>query len=372
MSHPSAPQPDSEITIALDGEPEPDPPPSRPRLPNVVLVFTAAVVMLAAGVVAVSKWLPLREPAAEEAVRSFLEAVRAGDVGAALALAGESDGSERFLVAEALDDRWEVVQVAQVAYTETPRGATAEVYAEIEAHDGTRLGHRYRVGLEGGDPVVRNALARTEHIPEGFGHLELNGYSADPGEESHVLLLPGVYELYESQPATLDLGVYPVLVLGDQFIELGGEHATTWLPQPWPQLSEEGRRALDEALRARLDACAERAPADGCPFAPPPGDERIDIPADATWEITAYPQVTAAYMYLPGSTERSFELFTTEPGSVEVEAVIVEEDGGERRTRLNCGISPDGVHAEFDMAGGVTLTPGSTAAEHCGSMVEVE
>jgi hypothetical protein len=372
VPHPSVPEPDSEIVLSLDGDPEPELPRSRPRIPNAALAFIAAAIVFAAGVVAVAKWLQLREPAAEEAVRSFLEAVRSGDVDAALALADERGGSDRFLLAEALDDRWEIVQVAQVAYAETAEEATAEVYAEIEAFDGTRLGHRYRVRLEDEGPLVLDGLARTEYTPAGFGPLELNGYSADTGGESHVLLLPGLYELYESRPATVDLDVRSVLALGDQFIDLGGERSSRWLPQPWPQVSPEGLEVIEAALRERLDDCAERAPVDGCPFAPPPEDERIRLPAGANWEITAYPQVTAEYAHSWGAFEQAFALFTTEPGAAEVEAVIVGDDGSERWTRLNCGISPDGVYAVFDTAGGVTLTPGPAAANHCRSMIEVE
>lgn len=373
MSHPSAPEPDSETLIELHGGPEAEPPPSRLRIPNAVLAFAAAVIMVAAGVVAVSKWLPGREPVAEEAVRSFLEAVRVGDVDAALALAGgEVEGSDLFLVSEALDDRWETVGVAQVAYTESAEGATAEVYAEIEAYDGTRLGHRYQVSLEGDDPVVLDALARAKYAPGGLGDLELNGYAADLGDESYVLLLPGVYELYESQPATLSLGVRPVLALGEQIIDLGGERPSGWLPQPWPQISEEGEAVLDEALETYLDDCAARVPLDGCPFAPPPGDERIETTTEEAWRITAYPRVTATYMGRFGTVERAFELSTAEPGLAEVEALIAEAGGRERRTTLNCAIWMEGVYAEFDLDGGVSLMSGSTAEEHCRSMVEVE
>lgn len=380
VSHTPVPEPAAEITIDLDGEAEPERTPPRRRIPNAALAFAAALVMFAAAGVAAVKWLPDREPAAEEAVRSFLEAVRAGDVDAALAWAGETSGSEQFLVPEALDGRWDIVEVAQVAYDEEPReaisgdepDATAEVYAEIEAYDGTRLGYRYEVSLGEGGPVIADALGHASYDVSGFRELELNGYTADLGYETHVLLFPGLYELDESQPVTLDLGLYPVLALGDQFIALGGDYASHWLPAAWPQVSATGQEVLDAAVREHLDRCASSAHVEGCPFAPPPGDDRIAIPDDASWEITAYPKVNARYTYTTGDVERSFALFTLQPGSVEVEAVVTEADGDERRTTLSCGIWMDGAYADFDADGGVTLTRGSEADRACRAMLEVE
>ncbi len=380
VSRPPAPEPHGEITIEIDGGTEPEPTLGRRRIPNAALAFAATLMLLTAGIVVVFKWGPDRDPIAEEAVRSFLEAVREGDVDAALALIEDDRGSNRFLTAEALDDRWEIVRVAQVAYDD--REVTwAEVYAEIEAYDGTRLGHRYRVRIESGGPVLVDPLTYARYEPGLQDILDVNGHAADSDDDPAALLLPGLYSLYESPPVTLESELSPFLTLGGQFIELGTERPIGWFPALGPRLSTEGRRLLDQAIDSHLDSCAVRPSLSGCPFAPPPQDERIDVPAGVDWEIVEYPQVEAMYTparesagplpsgAAPGLT---FDLLTVEPGSVEVEAVVAQAGGGERRTTLRCGVWMDGVYAVFDSGGEVTLAPGAEADGACRAMVESE
>lgn len=373
VSNPPTPESASEITLRLDGGPEPERPPPRLRISNAALAFATVLLLLAAGAVTLAKWLPVGERTAEEAVRSFLEAVRAGDVDEALALAGDDFGNDQFLVPQALDDRWTVAEVAQVAYEESPEGPEAQVYAEIEAYDGTRLGHRYRVLLDADGPVILNGLGYTVRgMDSGFIALELNGHTPEPGGHSSLLILPGVYVPYESQPATMDLGISPFLTLGDQFIELGAEQATNGFPGGWPALSETGHEVLDRSVRAYLDDCAERAPVDGCPFATPPEDERIAVPAGAAWEISAYPQVGGSYTYRSDVDGHGFDLLTAEPGAIEVDAVVTAADGTERQTRLSCGIWVEDVDAVFDLDGGVTLAWDRSAPGVCDAMIEVD
>lgn len=378
VSRPPAPEPHGEITIEIDGGTESEPTPGRRRISNAALALAAVLVFLAAGVVVVFKWLPDRDLVAEGAVRSFLEAVREGDVDAALALIEDERGSNRFLTAEVLDDRWEIAQVVQVAY-EDREVAWAEVYAEIEAHDGTRLGHRYRVRIEPGGPVLVNPLTYAGYEPGLHDIFDVNGYAVDPGEDTAVLLLPGLYSLYQSSPVTVESDLPSFLALGGQFIELGAEHPIQGFPEPRLRLSREGRRLLVQAIDSHLDSCAARPSRSGCPFAPPPQDERIDVPAGGDWDIVEYPQVEAMYTparegaepFLSGEgTGLAFDLLTVEPGAVEVEAVVDETGNGERWATLECGIWMDGVYAVFGSGGEVTLVPGGEADDACRAMVE--
>ena len=373
MSEPPAPEPGPEITIDLDGDPEPEPEPPRARIPNAALVVAAVIIALAAGVVTAAKWAPGQEPSSVTTVRSFLEAVQAGDVDTALGLAKSRTGMSDFLVPEALDDRWKINEVAQVGYQDNPgRWPLAEVYAEIEAYDGTRLAYRYEVSFEGGRPLIIDGLGSTEYGAVGLGRLEVNGFVASPDRtEQFLLLLPGVYHFYESTPETLDMGMEPVLVLGDKFLVLDTEQSSSWLSSPWPQVTDEGNRVIREAVREHYDGCAERPEIEGCAFAPPAGDERVTIPDDAVWEITAYPQVTATYSYWGGDSDQGFELVTTQPGMAEVDAVVTDADGGERRTRLSCGIWAEGLFAMLDFNGGASIRPGTQAERTCRGMVEV-
>jgi hypothetical protein len=373
VSNSPASEPASDITLDLDSDPGSEPERSpRLRISNAALAFATALLMLAAGVVALGKWLPLGERAAEETVRSFLEAVRAGDVDAALALVSEELRPGGFLVPEALDDRWKINEIAQVAYEDSPLGSIAQVYAEIEAYDGTRIGRRYPVLLDEG-PVIYEAMGHLGSFPGGSLALELNGRApALTGENVNAPILPGVYVPYESQPDTLDFGMGAFLALGDQFIELGAGHSADWFHTMRPSLSETGQEVLDQSVRAYLDDCAARAPAEGCPSASPPEDDRIAVSSEATWKITTYPKVSGSYAYRSDDEGHLFDLVTTEPGEIEVEAVVTGVDGAERSTILSCGLWMENVDAVFDTAGGVALTWGASSPGTCETMLEVE
>ncbi|GAB3646727.1 hypothetical protein [Glycomyces tarimensis] len=373
VSEPPARGPDPEITVDLDGDTEPQTASPRARIPNAALAIAAVILVVASGAVAAFKWLPGRDPSSVATVRSFLEAVRDGDPDTALALTLRKDGADDFLVPEAMDGRWTINEVAQVDYHPDAKGGpVAEVYAEIEAYDGTRIGHRYRVLLGGDEPVIHDGLAHTEINPDDFEDFAMNGYAVDLSRDArYLLLLPGLYDFYESAPETLDPGVRPMLLLGDRFVELGAEHSSRWMPTPWPELSEEGLQALQEEVRVFFDGCAERPETEGCPFAPPEGDDRIALDADSRWEITAYPLATAHYSHGADDDGHRFELVTMRPGAVEVDAVVTDADGGERRTTLSCGIWVEGLYATFDLEGGAALRPSTRAEAACRGMVEV-
>ncbi|GAA2291418.1 hypothetical protein GCM10009853_054000 [Glycomyces scopariae] len=354
----------------------PAPEPRRMRFPNAAMAFAAVVLALAAGVVAVAKWLPAAELNAEEVVTGFLEAARRGDIAAALAFTDQPHATGDFLVPEALDTRWRVVEVGQVSYTKSPRPGrvTTQVYAEIEAFDGTRIGFRYLVGIEDGAAVIENALATSEAYPA-FDHLDVNGVTAKVDEAmgiTNLMLLPGVYEFYPDLPSTMELETEgAVLALGNRFVLLGEDRSDEWLPIPWPTVSAEGEALIDTALVAYLDACVAAPDTAGCPLGFPADETRTVAPAPgAAWEITSYPKVDAqwwGYELLQG-----FVLVTTEPGEARIAAVVTE--GGEsRETVVSCPIWADGLFADLDFAGGAAITRADgTTIERCNSLVEVE
>lgn len=377
-----------------DRIPEPSPPRRYRYVHNIALAYAAVALALVAAAVTAVKWSPLHRPVAEAAVLSFLEAVRDGDVKEALSHTNQADiadpdpdpGSDEgpawgatradFLVPEALDARWEIVTVAQVGFkrgVEEGR-AVAQVYAEIEAYDGTRVGHRYRVAVERGKAELEGAIPIAEAWGA-FEYLDMNGVRLEMDPDvgfTHVHLLPGLYEFYPGLPPTVGLDdPAGMLVLGDAFLPLGGEVPEEWMPAPWPSVTQEGVNAVEAALREHYDACAADPSREGCPFAFPEDPEReLALAPGAAWEVTVYPQVAAEQLWYEYGL--GYRLQTAVPGEARVSARIVE-DGRERTAMVSCPIWVDGLYARLDAEGGASVgDDGEAAAERCRSVIEVD
>ncbi|SDE50791.1 hypothetical protein [Glycomyces harbinensis] len=379
---------DAEISIdlgAVDAFPDPgEPPPPTPRRPwlglppgreNVLLAYAAIVITLVAAAVALVKVSPLSRPLAEKTVAAYLEAVHDGDVDAAMSYTNLDEPVGDFMVPEALDDSWRIVKVAQVEYSENrvAGAAVALVYAEIEAEDGTRAGYRYRVGLENGRAEIENALM-TADAYAAFDHLAINGVTVPVDRETgfvEVMLLPGVYRFYPDLPSTLEPDTEPrILALGTQFTMFGEEYADPWLPVPWMHATEEGQAAVEAALRAHFDGCAAEPSLELCPFTLPADPDRdVALAPGGAWEITAYPQVQVQWWWYEEG--EGFTVVATVPGEARAQVVIVE--GGQARlATVSCPIWTDGLTADLDFEGGVTIGEGPDGVdEQCRSLVEV-
>ncbi|WP_035737872.1 hypothetical protein [Glycomyces arizonensis] len=314
---------------------EPAPPPplrARRRVSNLGLVLIAVFALAAAALT----WFPTQSSSAEEAVRSFLEDVRAGDVDAALERLENPPGSP-FLVPEALDSAWEIVEVAQVGYKREKDGErSASVYAEIRADDGTRLAYRYRVEFDSGEPLIDNRLISRSYTEAA---LEVNGV-AGPAES--LYLLPGVYHFYESVPPEIDMHLPPMLVLGNHFVELGGERTIDYLPEPRLEFTAEGEAAVNEALRVYLDRCMI-SPSESCPFYLPNSVPFVDADRSEPWRVTEYPEVAPVSWLGQGS----LRLSTLAEGSVEFDLVPADSDGAEPIT-ASCTFGADGLILSID------------------------
>lgn len=347
----------------------------RIRFPNAAMAFAAIVLALAAGAVTVVKSSPLGGMNAEDVVTGFLEAARAGDIDGALSFTDQPNATGDFLVPEALDTRWSIAEVGQVEFSASAREGrfTSQVYAEIEAFDGTRIGFRYLVGIEHGKALIENALAVTEAYPA-FDHIDINGVRVPVDEAlgiTNIVLLPGVYEFYPDLPSTMELEEPAVaLALGDRFVRLGDDRSDEWMPIAWPTVSAEGEALIDTALRDYLDACTANPETAGCPFGFPE-DPDLDVAAapGATWEIVAYPQVEAEWRGF--ELLQGFVLVTSVPGEARIRAAVTE-DGETRETVVSCPIWADGLWADLDFEGSAVIARADgTTLEGCGSLVEV-
>ncbi|GAB3230619.1 hypothetical protein GCM10027447_25220 [Glycomyces halotolerans] len=347
---PDPPEPGQiRLDVAVETDREPEPRFRTIRVPNTALAFAAAVLLLAAGTVAVLKWHPWGRPAAETAVLEFLNAVQSGEVDRALELA-EPDGADRgLLAADVLDTRWKIVTVAQVSYLEDDTGnRSAEVYAEIEAYNGMRVGHRYAVEYDGDQARLHHGVGRLGHYSSSGPGVELNGVPMDRLDPALDLsLLPGLYRLDRPLPEPFEATPTTALVLGDQVRLEDFPVQTDGLQSPGLDVSESGWDTVNGLIEDRLDGCVD-APVEHCPFALPE-DERIS--AAGTWEIASYP-VAAKDPHLFASD--GVGLVTRVPGEVRIEVTVAGADGPETIT-IGCDVHVDGGTVSFGAEGDLTL-----------------
>ncbi|WP_100447185.1 hypothetical protein [Glycomyces xiaoerkulensis] len=354
-----------EIRLEIEGDPDPAPAPrsrfALPRVPNSALTLASVFLLAAATVVIVLKWYPWGPTPAEEAVAEFLNAARDGEVERALGLAGTDPEGESLLDPAALDGRWEIGEITQVAFRDDDGGRAAEVYAEIESGAGQRVGERFTVSLDGPEPVVTDGVVGLEVLGNDSG-ATVNGVAVGrPGWETVVKLLPGVYELratpmwpFEAEPET-------VLVLGEQAAHESVRQQIDGLNTPRPTMSDGGWEAIDAEVRDFLDSCLE-APGDGCPFELP-DDPRITDPG--RWEIASYPSATAdPLFYMP----RGVELTTRVPGEARIEATVADDSPA--AVTLACDLRVEGIVAAFDEDGEAEFDWGQAPA--CGPAVVID
>ncbi|THV43602.1 hypothetical protein [Glycomyces buryatensis] len=369
MSDPPSSEPGPEFAIDLDAGAEAVPESTtsarRIRIPNSALAIAATIITLTAAVIATIRYSD--EPLAAATVRAFLEAVHDGDVEGALALTDEPDAQGDFLVPEALDSRWHINTIDQVEYRSDETGTVAQVYAEIEADDGTKLGHRYSVQIRGERARIANPFIEADYYPT-VGHLELNGVSVKSGGELKMRLLPGLYTLYETVPDTLKVETRSALALGGKFRQLGEEYTSDFLPWVEVRATESGLAEVESLVHDRLAGCAVEPELEGCPFNLPQDDQReVAVAPGAEWEVVAYPTFVLNAWY---EEDRGFQLVTVEPGRASVAVDVTEEDGSTRRAVLGCSIWVEHLYAAFDFEGGVTLETGEGVDRTCNAMVE--
>jgi hypothetical protein len=365
---------------AADPGPDPSPPRRFVRIPNAALAYAAIAIALAAAVVTVVKWSPLHRPLAESTVAGFLEAVHDGDVDAALALTDQEGVEGEFLVPEALDSRWEITEVAQVEYEDLGDGAAkADVYAEIEGPDGSRIGHRYRVVIADGDAKIADALVEAEAWGS-FDHLDLNGVQMPinlQAEPNYIKLLPGFYEFYPDLPPTMEFEAEgTMLVLGNKFLSPESGIVDNWMPSPWLLVSQEGEDELNATLKAFLDGCAADPSGENCPLKFPYDPNReLALAPGGQWELTTYPEVRAERLWYEHGL--GFRLESTLPGEARAQAVITE-DGETRTATVSCPVWVTGLYAAFDFDAGFSIADGNgefgddSYEDHCRAVIEVD
>lgn len=320
---------------------------ARHRKP-VLVIAGLLVVALTGTLVAVSVFTP----GPKDVVQDYLDAIRAGDTEAALAIAGEPDDDTRlaFLSADALADDWSVDAIAE----RHRREDEADVDVTINAGNTSRQGRFHLVNGDDGwtmeAPFVKVDLDAGALDVVELGKARQQAERNDSGTVQ-LLLFPGVYELYPgfANRVTFEPSV---LIATPRESEDSTLRLTTRRT-----LTDAGADAAQKAVDARIDDCAKQTVIEppGCPFS---GEEasvvrqQSDV-ADIAWTVVAHPEAHV----VTGRTG-DLELVVRKPGTVRLTGSgVPDEPAGAPRTaftltcefgldNLTVAVTPDGIVAE--------------------------
>lgn len=254
-----------------------------PGSPRTLLVAAFVLVVLAAASVPVLN-IAVYSPA--RTVEQYLHAVADADAGRALGLLDAPNAQWRTLTDEALQNAPSLPQDIRIAHTEVD-GDTATVTARANLANSTQELTFDLVRLPATWGLWNRWVIRADDWPhldiavDGSGTAEVNGVTVPVTDGPVPVLFPASYNVGFS---------------GDYFradavhVDVTGPaqtHEVTLEPEPTDAL----RDAVDEAVRAHLDGCAEQKVLmpTGCTFGYETENEILE---DPTWTVEEYPAVT--------------------------------------------------------------------------------
>jgi hypothetical protein len=255
------------------------------RRKRVALVAGLVVVAVVATVVTIS----VTAAGPKDVVQSYMDAIHAGDVDAALEIAGEpeDDGRLEFLSADALADDWSVGAIVE----RHRRDDEADVDVTITAGDISQQG-RFHV-VKGDDGwTIEAPFVDVELQVAGVSTVELGGVeqaatATAPGGTIPLRVFPGAYDLYPSlaKQVTFEPGVLIAAPVpsADQKGRFYAEYT----------LTRDGAAFVNGAIADRVTTCAAETTIspDGCPFSGE--NERALFPFSSiekvSWAVTRMP-----------------------------------------------------------------------------------
>jgi hypothetical protein len=318
----------------------------RHRRPVMVVAGLVVVALVATLVLVV-----FLTPGPKDVVQDYLDAIRAGDTEAALAIAGEPADDERleFLSAEALADDWTVDAVVErhrsddetdIDVTISAGGISQQGrFSMVHGDDGWTMESPFvRVDLAAGN-LTTVELGSEQRIKENA--------AAQPTGIVQLLVFPGVYKLYPSLAKQLTFEP-SVLIAAPQ----ENEEATVRVTAGYT-LTGAGADAAQQALNAHIDGCAKKTDIEpaGCPFNAENSDavQGLDHFDDIVWTIVTHPEAHFAMGNGGGLTA-----VVRKPGTVRVtgSAVPEEPEDSPRTTfTLTCEFGLTGMTIDMDMEG---------------------
>jgi hypothetical protein len=335
---------------------------SKRRKP-VALVAGLVVVAVVATIVTVS----VTTAGPRDVVQSYMDAIHAGDVDAALEIAGEpeDDGRLAFFSADALADDWSVGAIVE----RHRREDEADVDVTIIAGESTQQG-RFHV-VKGDDGwAIEAPFVDVELQVAGVSTVELGGVEqaadgTEPGSTIPLRVFPGVYDLYPSlaKQVSFDPGVLIAAPVpsADQKLRFSVEYT----------LTEDGAAFANGAIARQVTECATRTTIspDGCPFSGE--DERalfsFSSVRNVSWAVTRMPDAE----FVPDVT--GLRMVVREPGLVTLSGsgFSYESDSGEAQPfTVTCEFGVDNMAVAvtkdgLSVHGAVGRPYSAVEATHC-------
>jgi len=320
---------------------------ARHRKP-VLVVVGLVVVALAGTLVAVSVFTP----GPKDVVQDYLDAIRAGDTEAALAIAGEPEDDTRlaFLSADALADDWSVDAVVE----RHRRDDEVDVDVTISAGDTSRQG-RFHLVEEDDGWTIESPFVKVDLAGSDLEFVEL-GKVRQPAERDQantvqLLLFPGVYELYPSFADRVTFEPSVLIATPRESVDDTLRLTTSYT------LTDAGADAAQKALDARIDECAKKTELDpqGCPFS---GEEDSAVERLTDVSAVAWTVVTHPVAHFVAANSGGVAVVVRKPGTVRLtgSGVPYEPEGAARTPftltcefgldNLSVAVTGDGIVAE--------------------------
>lgn len=315
-----------------------------------------------------------RDP--EETVEAYLDALQDKDVEGALALVtrlgyGVPYGDDAaFLTPDAIRDDWWVVSVREI---DREYSSKARVEAVIAGPDGTAKGE-FVVQEDDDEWLLSDPFLQVQFPSSPLSYIRVNDQivprTTYNSENTAYALFPGTYRFYEAVPDVVKTGGTDEVVVFPPPDD-AGYRPTVVVPA---NLTAEERvvERVQDAVRARVDACAEfatAAPAD-CPFAT---DGEIDTPAGVRvnrlhgleWTVKTQPVVELTDDRA-GQTSQGFSMRATEPGTVTLTGQGTDTADKATKFTVTCDIDVTGFLATVGADGEVDLTLSTAALNRTG------
>lgn len=348
-------------------------------------MIVCAVVMVA--VLGVSFAVYSNDQAAKEepveAMESFLEAVRDGDLDEAYKYVSSgtiSDNHDNVLDPATYASDWEVGSIELVEFNNSRDSAQATVSTEIIGPGGTRVTDDIYMSSDGVGWVVGNPYSNLKPSVGEFRHLQVNGQQPETPAQSRpdsIVVLPGAYTFDEPDVDLIELQFDTVVVMGNERalvhsnlngeIEVEAESGVTPSDSSSPNftfdLREDAQDVVGNRIEHYLDNCLDDVLENiGCPLSISPNDLNAVADNDydfdessAQWEITEYPEVEIK-LGADNADSPLFRLETVTPGDAEL-TVTAQGDDGSTELTFQCSFSVDLIEPTLEFDGDIYLGP---------------
>jgi hypothetical protein len=298
-----------------------------------------------------------------EVVRRYLEAIRAGDVDAALAEVspGAIPGGEqsRLLRTAVPDGNWSVTSL-RARTGLTGYGATSHVEAEISL-DGHTVTGDFGLTESDGDIAIGRPFVYVTPPATPLGHLQVDGQTValpypgpfdDSSSDQVYALLPGRHSLYGDQPDGVTLDAPAPM---DLFTATTDEDPIA-VPAPKLVMSDEYTAQAQRHVETLIDDCSDTATLTPylCPFKAEDDIEYhghwLHRPTKSSWQVVKYPTVA-----LVDSRKSKLMVTAIEPGTVQLHGNWYDSNDQLTEVIMECPIDVAVYRARIDSEGELTV-----------------